>query len=82
MFFNTFVSPDNSSNFYKIIIIIIVIVIFLFRDALMAYGSSWAKGQIRATAASLHHSHSNVGSKLHLLPTPQLRATPDPIIVT
>ena len=41
MFFNTFVSPDNSSNFYKIIIIIIIIiVIFLFRAALMAYGSS------------------------------------------
>ena len=25
-------------------------------------------------AASLHHSHSNTGSELHLLPTPQLLA--------
>ena len=27
-----------------------------------AYGSSQAKGSIRAAAASLHHSHSNPGS--------------------
>ena len=31
-----------------------------------------------ATAASLHHSHSNSGSKLRLWPTPQLMATLDP----
>ena len=30
----------------------------------MAYGNSWARGQIRA--AGLHHSHSNTRSKLHL----------------
>ena len=35
-------------------------------------------GQIRATAAGLHHRHSNTGSELHLRPTPQLTATPDP----
>ena len=29
----------------------------------MAYGSSQARGLIRATAASLHHSHSNARSK-------------------
>ena len=31
-----------------------------------------------ATAASLHHSHSNARSKLHLQPTPQLTAMLDP----
>ena len=36
------------------------------------YGGSQARGQIRAAAASLHHSHSNTGSKLHLRRTPQL----------
>jgi len=36
------------------------------------------RGQTGAAAASLHHSHSNTISKLHLLPTPQLTATPDP----
>ena len=41
-----------------------------------AYGSSQAKGQIRATAASLHHSHSNTESKPCLWPMPQLRARP------
>ena len=51
---------------------------FFFRVEPMAYGSSQAKGKIRAAAASLHHSHSNAGSKLHLLSTPQLTAKPDP----
>ena len=44
----------------------------------VACGSSQARGQIRATAAGLYHSHSNVGSGLHLQPTRQLTATPDP----
>ena len=33
---------------------------------LAAYGSSQARGWIGATAASLHHSHSNVASNLYL----------------
>ena len=44
----------------------------------MAHGSYQAKGQIRATAASLHLSHSNARSKLCLLSTPQFTATLDP----
>ena len=35
------------------------------------------RGRIGATPASLHHSYSNVGSKLCLQPTPQLTATLD-----
>ena len=35
-----------------------------------AYGGSQARGRIRATAAGLHHSHSNTGSEPHLQPTP------------
>ena len=31
-----------------------------------AYGGSQARGQIGATGASLHNSHSNGGSKPHL----------------
>ena len=37
-----------------------------------------ARGQIGAAAAGHSHSQSNTGSKLHLQPTPQLTATPDP----
>ena len=37
----------------------------LFRAAPIAYGASQARGQIGATAASLHQSHSNVGSLTH-----------------
>ena len=53
---------------------------FFFRAAPVAYGISQARGPIGATAAGLHHSHhhSNAGSELHLQPTPQLMAIPDP----
>jgi len=43
-----------------------------------AYGGSQARGHIGAVATSLRQSHSSVGSKLRLQPTPQLTATPDP----
>ena len=48
------------------------------RAAPAVYGSSQARDQIGATAAGLHHSHSNARSELHLQPTPQLMAMPDP----
>ena len=38
----------------------------LFRATGAAYGGSQARGPIRAVPSSLHHSHSNVGSKPHL----------------
>ena len=44
----------------------------------MAYGGSQARGQIGAVTASLHYSHSYVGSEPHLQPTPELMAMPDP----
>ena len=37
--------------------------LLLFRAAPAGYGGSHARGQIGATAAGLHHSHSNVGSE-------------------
>ena len=43
-----------------------------------AHGDSQARGPTRAVAANLHQSHSNEGSELHLRPTPQLTAMPDP----
>ena len=43
----------------------------LFRAAPVAYGGSQARGQIRAAAAGLHHSHSNMGSEPRLQPTAQ-----------
>ena len=46
----------------------------LFRAAPAAYGSSQSRGFIGATAASLYHSHSNMGSEPHPQPTPQLMA--------
>ena len=37
-----------------------------FRAGPMAYGGFQARGRIRAVAAGIHHSHSNMGSELHL----------------
>ena len=50
----------------------------LFRAASTAYGGAQARGWIRAIAASLYHSHSNMGSQPCLWPTPQLTAMWDP----
>ena len=42
---------------------------FFCRAPPAAYVSSQARGRIGAAAASLHHSHSNLGSKPHQQPT-------------
>ena len=56
-----------------------LLISFYFEGAVpTANGSSQASGQIGATAAGIHHSHSNQGSEPLLWPTPQLAATPDP----
>ena len=55
--------------------------LFAFSRAVpAAYGGSQVRGLIRAVAAGLHQSHSNVGvgPEPHLRPTPQLMATPNP----
>ena len=52
------------------------IYIAVFRAALMAYGSSQARGLIGGVAAVL--SYRSMGFELYLGPTPQLTATPDP----
>ena len=44
------------------------LLLFFYRLAPAAYGSSWARGQIGAAAASQPHNHSNAGSELHLRP--------------
>ena len=50
----------------------------LFKAPPTAYGGSQTRGQTRAVATGLHHSHSNAGSKPCLQPTPQFTATTDP----
>uniref|UniRef100_A0A8C3X2J9 Dehydrogenase/reductase 2 n=1 Tax=Catagonus wagneri TaxID=51154 RepID=A0A8C3X2J9_9CETA len=44
----------------------------LFRATPLVYGGFQARGPIRAVATGLRHSHSNMGSELHLQPTPQI----------
>ena len=50
----------------------------VFKAAPVAHGNFQARVQIGVGAAGLHHNHSNSGSKLCLLPTPQVMAMPDP----
>ena len=50
----------------------------LFMAIPEAYGSSQTRGQIRAAAASLGHSHSNTGPELQLQPMLWLVAMTDP----
>ena len=51
------------------------VLFLLFRATPVAYGSFQDE---ETTAASLHHSHGSTISELHLQPTPQLMAVPDP----
>ena len=53
-------------------------IFLLFRAAPAAYGSSQPRGLIGATAARLHHSHSNARSEPCLRAALQLTAMPDP----
>ena len=43
-----------------------VLFVCFFRAASSAYGVSQARGRTEAAATGLHHSHSHVGSELHL----------------
>ena len=49
----------------KKLVFFLIFILFL-RAAPVAYGSSQARGQIRAAAAGRHHSHSDIRSKPHL----------------
>ena len=62
----------NCLKSYKFILFLFL----FFRATPVAYGSSQARGQIGAAAAGLDHSHME--SELHLQPTRQCMATPDP----
>ena len=64
--------------FYCVVYLFIFFFPSLFRAALVAYGSSQARGKIKAVAASLCHSHSNARSEPYPQPTLELMATPDP----
>ena len=66
--------------FRPLFVVVVVVVVFFFfvRAEPAAYGGFQATGLIRAVDAGLHQSHSNTRSEPHLLPTPQLEATPDP----
>ena len=87
LFKNCYQSSDIPSGFFSLFSTCLVLMYYfynlknfflLFRVTLVAYGSFQARGQIRAAAAGLCHSHSNAGFKPHLwFKMLQLVATPD-----
>jgi len=56
----------NVHKMAEYFVFLLLFSICLLRAVPAAYGSSQARGRIGATAAGLHHSHSNVGSELQL----------------
>ena len=54
-----FMSEWYSILFVCMCVCALMYLFFFFRAALAAYWSSQPRGQIRASAASLHHNHSN-----------------------
>ena len=66
-----FILPPRKNCLLKTVCVCVCVCVCLFRAAPSAYGGSQARCLIRAVAASLHHSHSNVESE-------QLMAMPDP----
>ena len=81
-------NPPPGSTSYLFYFITFYFILFYFIFCLLSslgcicimwsYGGSQAKGWIGASAAGLHHSHSNLGSEPCLQPTPQHTTTPDP----
>ena len=68
---------QNLLSFIRSKVFFFYFLFFCFLGLHSACGSSRARDQTGATAAGLHNSHSNVGSKAHLQPTPQFTATLD-----
>ena len=61
-------TPETSANVPNQVLCNLLLLL-LFRATPVAYGSSQARGWIRAAAVSYSHSHNNTASKLHLQPT-------------
>ena len=74
----TFVSLKLDNNYDQLQVQCEVIFFSFFMATPAAYGSSQARGQIRAAAVGLHHSHSNMGSEPLLWPTPKFMAMQGP----
>ena len=76
-----FITTEPQQELWGVFIYLFTFYFCLFgisSATLATYGVSQARALIGAVATSLYQSHSNVGSKPHLQPTPQLTATPDP----
>ena len=74
----TLKTQKNIKSKIKQKIFVVLFCFVLFSTTPAAYGSSHTRGQIGATAAGLHYSHSNAGSELRPRPTPQVTAMLDP----
>ena len=74
----THMTKEDLTKYFLFIFIYFFVFLPFLGPLPTVYGSSQARGLIRAIAASLHQSHSNAGSEPCLCATPQLTATLDP----
>ena len=78
IFFNiSWHSSTHGLSFFLFLFFFYFFLLFLWASP-VAYEGSQARNPVGAVAAGLHQSHSNVGSKPRIQPTPQLTATLDP----
>ena len=68
---------SSTDHLYRTISVVIAFSVVVFKTTPVAFGSFHARVQIGAGTASLPRGYSNVRSKLHLQPRPQLMAIPD-----
>ena len=75
-YFICFISFHNRCSPFSCFFFFVCLFFFVFfsRAPPTAYGGSQARGLIGAIAAGLCQSHSNMESKLHVWPTPQVTA--------
>lgn len=68
-------------SFLKLILFNFIIIFPFFREISAAYGIPQPRGLIGGEAASLDHSHSNMGFESRLQPAPQLTALSSPLTI-
>ena len=59
-------AAPTSTRYVALNELLLLLLFFFFKGHTEAYGGSQARGQIGVVAASLHHSHCNLGSKQSL----------------
>ena len=78
LFTYNFIYLHNRAVFFKTLLLFFLHFAFYFQGCTCSIWRFPGQGSNQCCSPSLHQSHSNMGPKMHLSPTPQLMAMPDP----